>query len=431
MKQLEKLTLDNGLRVLLLPVEGALSASVGVWVEAGARYEPADKQGISHFVEHMAFKGTHTRTARQISEEMDLLGGGMNAYTTKEYTRFYAQTLAENARPAMELLADMLLHSRMAAEDVEVERGVILEEMAMYEDAGEDVAHEALCGAVWPRSPLGRPICGTRKTVESIQPGDLLRYVAEEYAPGRMVAVAAGGYNREEMLACIDSTLGGLKPGAPRPTADAPAFTPGVVLRKKKFEQVSLELAVPGLPFGEEEKSQRYALMLFNFIAGGGASSRLFLRLREELGLAYSIYSTHYASKGAGLFTVSAAGKSGRSWLGWPEESGRKNFCGPGPRSNPPLSWDWKAWPPGPPMWAATSCWRAGRWRKPRCWPLWTGWSRGISKGWPPDCCKTPPGRWLSRARWRIGRPISPIFGPDPLSAVYHRKTDKPAGNQR
>lgn len=307
MKQLEKLTLDNGLRVLLLPVEGALSASVGVWVEAGARYEPADKQGISHFVEHMAFKGTHTRTARQISEEMDLLGGGMNAYTTKEYTRFYAQTLAENARPAMELLADMLLHSRMAAEDVEVERGVILEEMAMYEDAGEDVAHEALCGAVWPRSPLGRPICGTRKTVESIQPGDLLRYVAEEYAPGRMVAVAAGGYNREEMLACIHSTLGGLKPGAPRPTADAPAFTPGVVLRKKKFEQVSLELAVPGLPFGEEEKSQRYALMLFNFIAGGGASSRLFLRLREELGLAYSIYSTHYASKGAGLFTVSAA----------------------------------------------------------------------------------------------------------------------------
>ena len=169
------------------------------------------------------------------------------------------------------------------------------------------MAHEALCGAVWPRSPLGRPICGTRKTVESIQPGDLLRYVAEEYAPGRMVAVAAGGYNREEMLACIHSTLGGLKPGAPRPTADAPAFTPGVVLRKKKFEQVSLELAVPGLPFGEEEKSQRYALMLFNFIAGGGASSRLFLRLREELGLAYSIYSTHYASKGAGLFTVSAA----------------------------------------------------------------------------------------------------------------------------
>ena len=103
MKQLEKLTLDNGLRVLLLPVEGALSASVGVWVEAGARYESADKQGISHFVEHMAFKGTHTRTARQISEEMDLLGGGMNAYTTKEYTRFYTQTLAENARPAMEL----------------------------------------------------------------------------------------------------------------------------------------------------------------------------------------------------------------------------------------------------------------------------------------------------------------------------------------
>ncbi len=307
MEQLEKLRLDNGLRVLLLPVEGALSASVGVWIEAGSRYEAAAKQGISHFVEHMTFKGTAARTARQISEEMDLLGGGMNAYTTKEYTRFYAQTLAENARPAMELLTDMLLHSRMAAEDVELERGVILEEMAMYEDAGEDLAHEALCGAIWPDSPLGRPICGTRETVSAITPQDLLQYVAEEYTPGRMVAVAAGGYNREDMLDCLQSTLGRLKPGAPCPAADTPAFTPGVVLRKKKFEQVSLELAVPGIPSGAEDGDLRYALLLFNFIAGGGASSRLFLRLREELGLAYSVYSTHYASKGAGLFTVSAA----------------------------------------------------------------------------------------------------------------------------
>lgn len=307
MEQLEKLRLDNGLRVLLLPVEGALSASVGVWIEAGSRYETVAKQGISHFVEHMTFKGTAARTARQISEEMDLLGGGMNAYTTKEYTRFYAQTLAENARPAMELLTDMLLHSRMAAEDVELERGVILEEMAMYEDAGEDLAHEALCGAIWPDSPLGRPICGTRETVSAITPQDLLQYVAEEYTPGRMVAVAAGGYNREDMLDCLQSTLGRLKPGAPCPAADTPAFTPGVVLRKKKFEQVSLELAVPGIPSGAEDGDLRYALLLFNFIAGGGASSRLFLRLREELGLAYSVYSTHYASKGAGLFTVSAA----------------------------------------------------------------------------------------------------------------------------
>ena len=307
MEQLEKLRLDNGLRVLLLPVEGALSASVGVWIEAGSRYEAAAKQGISHFVEHMTFKGTAARTARQISEEMDLLGGGMNAYTTKEYTRFYAQTLAENARPAMELLTDMLLHSRMAAEDVELERGVILEEMAMYEDAGEDLAHEALCGAIWPDSPLGRPICGTRETVSAITPQDLLQYVAEEYTPGRMVAVAAGGYNREDMLDCLQSTLGRLKPGAPCPAADTPAFTPGVVLRKKKFEQVSLELAVPGIPSGAEDGDLRYALLLFNFIAGGGASSRLFQRLREERGLAYSVYSSHEAAAGTGLFTVSAS----------------------------------------------------------------------------------------------------------------------------
>ena len=133
---MEKLTLPNGLRVLLLPVPDALSASVGIWVEAGSRYEAPALQGISHFVEHMAFKGTPTRSARQISEEMDLLGGSLNAYTAKEYTRYYAQTLAENARPALELLTDMLLHSKMDPADVALEQGVILEEMAMYEDVG-------------------------------------------------------------------------------------------------------------------------------------------------------------------------------------------------------------------------------------------------------------------------------------------------------
>lgn len=306
---MEKLTLPNGLRVLLLPVPDALSASVGIWVEAGSRYEAPALQGISHFVEHMAFKGTPTRSARQISEEMDLLGGSLNAYTTKEYTRYYAQTLAENARPALELLADMLLHSKMDPADVALEQGVILEEMAMYEDVGEDLAHEALCASVWPASPLGRPICGTRETVSALSAEDLRRYVREEYAPGRMVAAVAGRFDRGEILDCLGATLGVLSAGSERPEADAPVFTPGLTLKSKDFEQVSLELAVPGLAAEartREGADPRYCMMLLNFIVGGGASSRLFLRLREELGLAYSIYSTHYGAKGAGLFTVSA-----------------------------------------------------------------------------------------------------------------------------
>lgn len=307
---MEKIVLPNGLRILLLPISEALSASVGIWVEAGSRYEPAALQGISHFVEHMVFKGTETRSSRQISEEMDMLGGGMNAYTTKEYTRFYAQTLSENARPALELLTDMLLHSRMNAADVDLERSVILEEMSMYEDVGEDLAHEALCGSVWPSSPLGVPICGRRETVSRIGSAELLQYVQEEYTPERIVVVIAGGFDRDDILAFIDSTLGKLKRGQGRPAFDTPVFNPGLVLRQKDFEQISLELAVPGIPAGglrPDGREWRYPLMLFNFIVGGGASSRLFMRLREELGLAYSVYSNHYSSKGAGLFTVSAA----------------------------------------------------------------------------------------------------------------------------
>lgn len=301
---MEKIVGPNGLRILLYPIEGAHSASVGVWVYAGSRYENTDKQGISHFVEHMLFKGTETRTARQISEEMDNLGGGMNAYTTKEYTRFYAQTLPENSVGALELIGDMLLHSRMDAHETELERRVILDEMAMYEDEGEDLAHELLCAGVWPDSPLGRPIIGTKETVAAIRPDDLLAYVRENYTPERLVVVVAGCFDRAAVLDAAQRLWDRCPRGTGIPAADTPAFTPGVFLRRKKFEQLSLEWAVPGLALGDEG---RYALMLFNFLLGGGASSRLFQRVREQLGLVYSIYSTHYASRGAGLMTVGAS----------------------------------------------------------------------------------------------------------------------------
>lgn len=301
---LEKQVLENGLRILLLPIAGARSASVGVWIAAGSRFETPSKQGISHFVEHMLFKGTDTRSARDISEQMDRLGGNLNAYTTKEYTRYYAQTLSENAAETLELLTDMLLHSRMDADAVELERSVILDEMSMYEDVGEDVAHEQLCGALWPDSPLGRPICGSRESVAAITAADLRQYVQQNYTPERMLVVLAGGFDRSALLDVVHSTLGTLPRGTGRPAGDKPAFTPSLTLCTKDFEQVSLELAFPGIPSGDD---RRYALLLFNFIVGGGASSRLFQRLREELGLAYSIYSANYAAEGAGVFTIAAA----------------------------------------------------------------------------------------------------------------------------
>lgn len=301
---MEKITLENGLRILLLPIGAARSASVGVWVAAGSRHEEKPEQGISHFIEHMLFKGTSRRSARAISEEMDRLGGSVNAYTAKEYTRYYAQCLSENAVQAMDILCDMLTSPRLDGEDMERERGVILDEMAMYEDSGEDVAHEALCAAVWPDSPLGRTICGLPRTVSALAPDDLRRYLSAHYTPERMIAVAAGGFDREGMLSLLKGTLGALPCGKGNPTLDAPAFTPSLALNRKEFEQTSLTLALPGLPFGDP---RRYAMTLLNFIAGGGASSRLFQRLREELGLAYSVYSAAYSNQGAGLFTVAAS----------------------------------------------------------------------------------------------------------------------------
>lgn len=304
MEYTEKIVLDNGLRILYLPIDGALSASVAVWVAAGSRHEKTEEQGISHFIEHMLFKGTTRRTSREISEEMDFLGGGLNAYTAREYTRYYAQTLAENAVPTLDIICDMLMNPLLDKDELERERGVILDEMAMYEDSGEDVVHDALCAAVWPGSPLGRPICGVAKTVSSFTSDDLRNYIKTHYTPERMIAVVAGGFDRNGIDSLIQKTLGALPPGKGADGFVAPEFTPSLALTKKRFEQTSLSLAMPGLPAGDP---RRYAMMVFNFIVGGGASSRLFQRLREELGLAYSVYSSHSSSTGVGLFTVTAS----------------------------------------------------------------------------------------------------------------------------
>ena len=226
MEYTEKIVLDNGLRILYLPIDGALSASVAVWVAAGSRHEKTEEQGISHFIEHMLFKGTTRRTSREISEEMDFLGGGLNAYTAREYTRYYAQTLAENAVPTLDIICDMLMNPLLDKDELERERGVILDEMAMYEDSGEDVVHDALCAAVWPGSPLGRPICGVAKTVSSFTSDDLRNYIKTHYTPERMIAVVAGGFDRNGIDSLIQKTLGALPPGKGRTGLSLPSLRP-------------------------------------------------------------------------------------------------------------------------------------------------------------------------------------------------------------
>jgi predicted Zn-dependent peptidase len=305
----EKQILDNGLRIIYLPIAGVHSASVGIWVATGSRYETEKEQGISHFIEHMFFKGTTTRNSREISEEMDFLGGGLNAYTAREYTRYYAHTLAENAVKAMDILCDMIMNPLIDKDELERERLVILDEMAMYQDSGEDVAYEKLCAAIWPNSSLGRPIAGIADTVSSFTAEDLRNYINTHYTPERMVAVIAGGFDRDGMDTLLKNTLGKLERGSCKVIFDNPIFQPSISITNKKFEQTSLSIAMPGLPKGDP---RRYAMMVLNFIVGGGSSSRLFQRLREELGLAYSVYSSHSSSTGTGLFTVSASFSSDR-----------------------------------------------------------------------------------------------------------------------
>ena len=306
---LVKLVLENGLRIIYLQIPGAHSASVGAWVAAGSRHETRNEQGISHFIEHMLFKGTTNRTSREISEQMDFLGGELNAYTSKEYTRYYAHTLSENAVKAMDIICDMIQNPLLDKEELERERLVILDEMAMYQDSGEEVAFEKLCAAVWPGSSLGQPIIGVPETVSSFTAGDLKNYIDTHYTPDRMVVVAAGSFDRDGMDKLLERTLGKMKPGNKNLVFENPVFHPSIALTEKQLEQTSLSIAVPGLPKGDLRK---YAMMALNFIIGGGASSRLYRRLREELGLAYSVYSSHSSSTGAGLFTVFASFSSER-----------------------------------------------------------------------------------------------------------------------
>lgn len=301
---MQRLILDNGMRVLLLPQEDTRVFTLDVWVQAGSRYENGYHGGISHLMEHMLFKGTERRTSRDISLAMDAVGGVMNAYTGQEATRYYIQTLGEYADAALDLLSDMLLHTTIPERELALERQVVLEEIAMYEDSAEDTAHDSLTEAVWKGSGLGAPISGTRESVLAIDREELLRFLRDKYTPDRMVMVCAGSFDPVAVEKQIRQDFGSCPTGTRPDIPDSPLFIPSIVSQKKAYEQVSLELGFPGLP---SDSPERYALSLLTAVVGDGESSRLYQRLREELGLTYGIYAVHYACLGAGMYTVSAS----------------------------------------------------------------------------------------------------------------------------
>jgi predicted Zn-dependent peptidase len=295
-------TLANGLRVVTEAMPGLLSASVGVWVTAGGRHEGADQNGIAHFLEHMAFKGTARRSALRIAEEIEDVGGYINAYTGREMTAYYARVLAADVGLALDVIADIVLNPVFAEADIETERHVILQEIGQAADTPDDIVFDWLHEASYPGQAFGRTILGPEERVAAFGAADLRRFVAAHYGPDRMIVSAAGGVDHAAVVAQAEALFGALAPvgaGAVEPAR----FADGERREAKDLEQVHFTLAfeAPGYRDADVYTAQIYATAL-----GGGMSSRLFQKIREERGLCYSIFAQAAAYEDTGQITLYA-----------------------------------------------------------------------------------------------------------------------------
>ena len=295
--------LPNGIRVLTDTLPQFSSTTVGIWVENGSRYEAAPKNGISHFLEHLFFKGTERRTAKQIAEEVDAVGGVLNAFTGKEYTCYYAKVLREDLPLALDVLSDIFLNSQFATEEIDRERSVILQEISEVEDTPDDHVHDLFNRHFWPGHPLSWPICGTADTVNGLVRDDFLGFIGERYRPDRLIIAAAGGLDHDRLAEQIEGAFGKLQGVTQPPPATVPQVQPGIVVFRKPLEQVHLHLGVPGL---SQVDDSRYAAYVLNTALGGGMSSRLFQEVRERRGKAYSISSFLSSFRDAGYLAVYA-----------------------------------------------------------------------------------------------------------------------------
>jgi predicted Zn-dependent peptidase len=282
----EKRTLPNGVRILFEEIPYVRSAAAGIWTGTGSRHEGPEESGISHFIEHMVFKGTASRSAAQLAELTDAIGGQVNAYTTKEYTCFYAHALDDHLPLALDLLCDMFFCSRFEDSDVNTERGVILEEIGMYEDTPEDLCTERLFSAIFRGSSLSRPILGRPAALRRITGRRLRAWRRDRYLPQHTVVALSGRFSPADIDYLCDRFS--QMSGNPRPEVPPASYTPAITVRKKEIEQNHLCIAFPGT---SATSPDRYTMQLLSVILGGGVSSRLFQLLREQLGLCYNIYT--------------------------------------------------------------------------------------------------------------------------------------------
>jgi predicted Zn-dependent peptidase len=295
--------LPGGVRLLTELMPHVRSATLGIFAEVGSSEEPAGQRGISHLLEHMLFKGTARRSARRIAEEMDAVGGNLNAATDKELTVFYAHVMDKHLPVAVDVLSDMFLHSLLDADELRKERDVVLEEIKMYDDSPDDVINDAFARTLWRGANLGDPTIGFASTVTAIDRETLAAWHRERYAPGTVLIAAAGNLDHDELATRLGEAFGNFSGSAVAPIPEQPVFHPAVNVTHDDTEQAYLMLGMPGLSMRDE---RRYTLSVLDTILGGGMSSRLFQEVREERGLAYEVSSFQQAYRSAGLFGVSA-----------------------------------------------------------------------------------------------------------------------------
>ncbi len=284
-------------------IDHVRSVSIGLWIGAGSRDERSGYEGISHFTEHMFFKGTQNRTARELAESLEAVGGQLNAFTTKEYTCFYAKVLDEDLDLAIDVLSDMFFSSLFDEKEIEKEKKVVIEEIKMYEDSPDELIHDLFSELVWNDHPLGKPILGTENSIRGLSREKILHYLDHHYAPDNLVIAVAGKIQHEEVIKKLSSIYGEFKRGGKRILEGTPIGHQVQRSITKDTEQMNLVMGVPGLGQDDEDI---YAMHVVNNILGGGLSSRLFQGIREQRGLAYSVYSYHSTYVDAGVFAIYA-----------------------------------------------------------------------------------------------------------------------------
>lgn len=298
-----KTTLANGVRVITESMPAFRSACVGIWADVGSAAETADRRGISHLVEHMLFKGTQRRTARAIAEEMDGVGGNLNAFTDKETTCYYAKVIDRHVPLAADMLSDMFLNSTFNAQELAKEQNVVLEEIKMYDDSPDELIHDLFLQTMWQGSNLGAPTIGFAETVARVTPDDLRDHMRRRYAPNAIVVAAAGNVEHDDVVALFGGHLAEYRGACELPEPETPQAKPASLFRYKDSEQAYMILGTRGLSVRDD---RRYALSVLDTILGGGMSSRLFQEIREKRGLVYTVYSFQAGYRGAGLFGVFA-----------------------------------------------------------------------------------------------------------------------------